>query len=74
MDYLASNWLLPVGGMLIAIFVGWVLKKAATKQMIEEGHGPFALHAAWKFLLRFVCPLAIGWIIYSIIFSGVTFN
>jgi len=74
MDYLASNWLLPVGGMLIAVFVGWVLKKAATKQMIEEGHGSFALHAVWKFLLRFVCPLAIGWIIYAIIFSGVTFN
>lgn len=74
MDYLASNWLLPVGGMLIAIFTGWVLKSSFTRKMIEEGHGHFMFHGVWIFLLRFVCPIAIGWIIYSIIFSGVTFN
>jgi NSS family neurotransmitter:Na+ symporter len=66
-DYLASNWFLPVGGLGIAIFAGWILKSSVTRAEIEEGHGSFALHGAWRFLLRFVCPLGIGWIIWAVI-------
>ena len=73
-DYLATNWLLPVGGIMIAIFVGWILKNNFTKNEIEIGHGDFPLHSVWKFLLRFVCPVAVGWIIYAVIFMGKTFN
>jgi len=74
LDYLAANWLLPVGGILISIFVGWVLTNVFTRKELETGHGLFRLHSLWKFLLRFVCPAAIGWIIYSVIFTGKTFN
>ena len=73
-DYLASNWFLPIGGIFIAIFVGWFLKKAFTKKELEEGHGPFPFHNVWKFLLRFIDPIAVGWIIYAVIFLGKTFN
>ncbi len=73
-DYLASNWFLPVGGIFIAIFVGWVLKKVFTKKELEEGHGRFPFHTVWKFLLRFIDPIAVGWIIYAVIFLGKTFN
>jgi NSS family neurotransmitter:Na+ symporter len=72
-DYLASNWLLPVGGLFIAVFVGWILKGAFTRKEVEAGHGPFALHGLWKVTLRFVCPAAIGWVIYAVI-HGKTFN
>ena len=76
MDYLASNWFLPVGGIFIAIFVGWILKKSMVKNELEEGHGSLhdGIFATWRFLLRFVAPVAIGWIIYSVIFLGKTFN
>jgi len=74
LDYLASNWFLPVGGILIAIFVGWVLPNAFSKKEVEQGHGPFHFHSIWIFLLRFVAPAAIGWIVYSVIFLGKSFN
>ena len=74
MDYLASNWFLPVGGMLIAVFTGWILSKNRSRKEIETGHGGFRLFGFWTFLLRFVAPLAIGWIIYSVIFLGMKFN
>ena len=74
LDYLASNWLLPCGGILIAIFVGWVMDKSIKKREMEAGHGTFKLYGLWTFLLRFVCPVAIGWIIYAVIFQGKTFN
>ncbi len=67
MDYLASNWFLPVGGFLIALFCGWVLNKTVTRQELEEGHGPMAGYGVWRFLIRFVSPLAVGAIIVSVI-------
>ena len=66
MDYLASNWLLPVGGLLTALFVGWALPNTFTQAELEEGHGPFPYHAAWKFLLRFICPIGILCVIWNV--------
>jgi len=67
MDYLASNWFLPVGGFLIALFVGWLLTPAATRQELETGHGRMSGFRTWLFLIRFIAPLAVGAIIVSVI-------
>lgn len=73
LDYLASNWFLPVGGFFIAIFVGWFLAGSFTRKETEEGHGHFALHNLWRVTLRFASPAAIGWVIYAVIL-GKKFN
>ena len=73
LDYFASNWMLPVGGLLTAIFVGWVLDAKLTQAELEEGHGGFKMFGLWRFLLRFVCPVAICWIIVAVI-GGRAFN
>jgi len=67
MDYLASNWFLPVGGFLIALFCGWLLNTATTRKELEDGHGPLVGYGLWRFLIRFVAPLAVGAIIVSVI-------
>ncbi|MCB1054131.1 MAG: sodium-dependent transporter [Acidobacteria bacterium] len=69
-DYLASNWMLPIGGLGISIFTGWFLAGRIAREELEEGHGPFPLFAVWRFLLRFVCPLAILWIIVFVLRGG----
>ena len=66
-DYLASNWFLPLGGLGIALFTGWWLSTKISREEIEEGHGSFSLYGVWIFLLRFVRPLAIGWIIWAVL-------
>lgn len=70
LDYLASNWFLPVGGFLIALFVGWVLTKDENQQELESGHGPMKTFGVWRFLLRFAAPLAVGAIIVSVILGA----
>lgn len=56
-DYLTANLLMPIGGILIAVFVGWRLKPA---ELFEElGFSNQIIFKAWFFLLRFVAPLAI---------------
>ncbi len=66
-DYLVSNWFLPVGGLLTAIFAGWFLKSAVFKDELELGHGPFKLFPIALFCLRFVGPIAICWILWAVI-------
>lgn len=67
LDYLASNWLLPVGGFLIALFAGWAMSRGDTQAELEAGHGRVAGYGAWRFLIRFAAPLAVGAIIVSVI-------
>lgn len=57
-DYIASNLLLPLGGMLTAVFAGWIV----TERVAYDG---FAARYAWIFrtwhvLIRYVAPVAIG--------------
>jgi neurotransmitter:Na+ symporter, NSS family len=75
LDYLASNWLLPVGGLFIALFSGWFMSKRDTWDELQRGHkGAETLFMAWRFLIRFVAPVAVGAIIFSIIFLGMEYQ
>lgn len=56
MDYVSNNIMLPLGGMFIALFAGWVLNKAIMNEQINL-QGP--LFGVWHALVRFVAPLAV---------------
>ena len=66
-DYTVANWLLPVGGLLTAIFAGWLIKPAVAREELETGHGPLAAFSVWQFLMRFIAPIAILWIVWAVI-------
>lgn len=42
MDNLASNWLLPLGGLMISLFVGWIWGTKHAVDEIREGSANFA--------------------------------
>jgi len=71
LDYLASNWLLPVGGLFIALFTGWILTAGETRDELEKGNGPLgATFGIWRFLIRFAAPAAVGAIIVSVLLGA----
>ncbi len=71
LDYLASNWFLPVGGLFIALFTGWILSRDDSSAELEEGHGPLGwTYPVWRFLIRFAAPAAVGAIIVSVILGA----
>jgi NSS family neurotransmitter:Na+ symporter len=71
LDYLASNWFLPVGGLLIALFAGWVLTGRECRDELEGGHGGLGWsYGVWRFLIRFASPAAVGAIIVSVILGA----
>ncbi|MCY4045734.1 MAG: sodium-dependent transporter [Cellvibrionales bacterium] len=56
-DNLTSNYLLPIGGLLIAVFTGWVMKrKIAKNQLSQLSYFQFNL---WYATLRVFCPLGV---------------
>jgi NSS family neurotransmitter:Na+ symporter len=57
MDLLTSNWMLPLGGLFIAIYAGWVMPARIRKAELSDLSGPVA--AGWLFLVRFVAPLLV---------------
>lgn len=61
-DFISSNILLPLGGILICLFVGWVYGRAEMqKQLGNSGELRNArLTSAVFFLVRFVTPLSIA--------------
>lgn len=65
-DYVSSNIFLPVGGMFIALFVGWYLDK---KMVRDEVTNNGTLRAPYLrlivFILRYVAPIAIGFILIN---------
>jgi len=71
LDYLASNWFIPVGGFLIALFTGWALSRDDSREELEQGHGALGwTYPVWRFLIRFAAPAAVGAIIVSVILGA----
>ena len=66
MDFIANQILLPLGGMLIAIFVGWFMKKS----LIEDELGSIntSLYFLWRFFVKFIAPVCVGYIFYRQLF------
>lgn len=58
-DNLVSIWLLPIGGLLIALYIGWHLKKEVVKAEFLQGTTLGSLFALWFFLIRWVAPIAV---------------
>lgn len=56
-DFVTSNIFLPVGGMFISIFVGWIIdRNTVDKELRPSFH---LIRRVIVFLLRYICPLAI---------------
>jgi NSS family neurotransmitter:Na+ symporter len=58
-DWFTSNVMLPVGGMFITIFAAWVMCRNSSA---EELRGAGTLYRLWRFLARFVAPVAIAFV------------
>ena len=66
-DHFVSNWMLPTGGFLITLAVGWFMTRKATYDELVDGTEPSWFHfGAWRFFIRFVAPLAVLAIIWAV--------
>lgn len=62
-DKLTSNITLPLGGLLISLFYGWVLGPRAVEASIGRKAAPLFLVILW--ITRLAAPIAVGIILFN---------
>lgn len=55
-DFVSNNIMLPLGGMLIAIFAGWIIDQRIAREEMNLASGTYRL---WRGLVRYVAPIAV---------------
>ncbi|MCM1517870.1 MAG: sodium-dependent transporter [Pseudoflavonifractor sp.] len=64
-DYVSSNVLLPIGGMAISIFVGWVLNRQVVRdELTNGGTRRVRMLGAIIFCLRYIAPVCIALVFF----------
>ncbi len=58
-DYLVTNIMMPLGGILIAVFAGWLMKSTFSHDELFAGRNAI-LHRLWLVLVRFLAPVILG--------------
>lgn len=58
-DNLVSIWVIPIGGLLTAVFVGWFMDRDVAKEEFLLGTRFRFLWHPWRFFMRYVVPLTI---------------
>jgi len=56
LGHLTNNIMLPLGGLFIAVFAGWVMCRNSTA---DELGGAGLTYKIWRFLARFVVPIGV---------------
>mgnify|MGYP001549649372 FL=1 len=57
-DFLVINLMMPMGGILIAVFAGWMVKRKFSSEELY-GDQPTFWYGVWRFLLRYVAPVVL---------------
>jgi len=59
LNYITGSWMMPLAGLLAAIFVGWKMDKKLAKTEFEKGSTLAFLARGWIFLLKWVAPVGV---------------
>ena len=60
MDFITGNVLLPLGGLLVAVFGGWILSRDMMTSELGEG----TIMNIWRFLMRWFVPPFVGLVLF----------
>ena len=64
LDYITANIMLPLGGILIALFAGWVVKDKFAQDELKLPEGIYKL---WNISMKFTAPIAVAIVLYFLI-------
>jgi NSS family neurotransmitter:Na+ symporter len=65
LDYLTANLMLPIGGLLLALFAGWVMHEHDSHDELSDDGT--AVYRLWRFLIRYVSPVAVAIVFFDVI-------
>ena len=59
LDYLVTNWMLPLGGLGMALFTAWRMNQRLRQKEFLAGSRLRGFYQGWLFLLKYPVPVAI---------------
>jgi len=65
LDYLTANIMLPLGGLAIAIFSGWIMSQNSTQEEFAIEYPVF--YRLWRILIRYITPAAVSIVFLNVI-------
>ena len=67
-DYLSNNLMLPLGGLCMAIFIGWVLPNRISYEELNVLEESFWFKI-WMFMLRYVITSVLAVVFINLLFA-----
>lgn len=61
MDFFVANLVIPIGGLLLALFAGWAMSADSLADELAVDKQTF-LFGIWRLLVKFIAPIAIAMI------------
>lgn len=68
-DFFTASIMLPVGGLLIAVFAGWVMDRESTER--EFSFRNRYIYPVWYFMVRYVSPVLVFIVFLNILSSRI---
>lgn len=68
-DFISNTILMPAVALLTCILIGWIVKPQAVIAEVELS-GKFKREAMYKFILKYVAPILVAFILISSIMNG----
>ncbi|MHA6252493.1 sodium-dependent transporter [Oceanobacillus sp. CAU 1775] len=67
-DYTVSNIMMPLGALLISVFVSLRMKKSNLFEELKRGSNiPYGIFLAWFYLIRYVVPVLIVFVMLDVL-------
>jgi NSS family neurotransmitter:Na+ symporter len=63
--YVVTQVFMPAGGILVAVFAGWIVKRQFSADELYNGEQPLA-YKVWLFIVRFVAPVLLAMVLYDV--------
>ncbi|MDH3531897.1 MAG: sodium-dependent transporter [Gammaproteobacteria bacterium] len=63
--YIVTQVIMPLGGILVAIFAGWIVKRQFSADELYAGDEPL-IYKGWLFIVRFVAPVLLALVLWDV--------
>lgn len=57
-DFITTNYMLPIAGLLTSIFVAWIISEKIRKEEFDVANKS-KFYLPWKYIIRYITPIAV---------------
>ncbi len=70
-DFLCSNWFMPIGGLMLSLFVGFVFTKKDQREELPEAHCKWFPFPLFRVLVRYIAPVLVVVVLLGMLFGAI---